>query len=239
MHKLLIYLSLFLCASNIFAQTAHVYHAKATYYSKKFDGRKTYSGERFHSNKYTAAHRSFPIQSLVKVTNPLNNKSVIVRINDRFRRKNFIDISLIAAKQIDIVRQGIAKVSIQLLDSSFLQQYINQSISNITMEPIPDVAAESNTIDTLQKYYIRLASFKLKKNAKLLLSKKALTEYKDIAHIQKTSYKGKQIYKIMIGPFLSKEEAVTHLKKIKTKYTDAIIQNFLHSNWEYLIKCVN
>lgn len=87
----------------------------SSYYGKKFHSRKTSSGEIFLSNKYTAAHRSLPFGSIVKVTNANNNKSTLVLINDRgpFVRKRIIDISSIAAKKIE--SYGIPVVSIQTI----------------------------------------------------------------------------------------------------------------------------
>ena len=229
MHKFILYLSLFLFCSSALAQQSHVYHGKATFYSKKFNGRKTYSGERFSSIKYTAAHRSFPLQSLVKVTNPRNNKSVIVRINDRFYKKNYIDLSLIAAKQIDMVSHGTAKVNMQLLDDSFMQEYQNQSSDNIKIEPILDTVSETFPTDTVQYFYIRVASFKFKKNAELLVNKDLPKKYLHSAIIQKARHKGKPLYKIIIGPFATQKDANTQIKKLKSKFKDAIIVHKTHN----------
>jgi rare lipoprotein A len=223
MHKLILYLSLFLFCSSALAQQSHVYHGKATFYSKKFNGRKTYTGERFSSTKYTAAHRSFPLQSLIKVTNPRNNKSVIVRINDRFHKKNYIDLSLIAAKQIDIVSHGTVKVNMQLLDDSFMQEYKNQTSDYVTIEPAPDSVINEITPVASEEFYIRVASFKLKKTAELMLVKNLPKKFKHIANIQKARYKGKPLYKVMIGPFLTKKEAIAVKAKIKPKFKDAKI----------------
>ncbi|MFZ4411543.1 MAG: septal ring lytic transglycosylase RlpA family protein [Bacteroidales bacterium] len=221
MYKFLVSISLFLLCNIVLAQSSHVYHGKATFYAKKFNGRRTYSGEKFSSIKYTAAHRSFPLQSLVKVTNPRNHKSVIVRINDRFHRKNFIDLSLIAAQQIDIIGQGTANVSIQALDTSYMREYKLQSADNIMIEPITDEVTETFPEDTVQYFYIRLASFKLKKTAELLLQKNLPEKYKNNALIQKTSYKSKPLYKVIIGPFASLQEANTQKIKLKKRFKDA------------------
>jgi len=223
MFKFFLFLSFYSICNIALAQQSPIYSVKATFYSKKFDGRKTYSGERFNSGKYTAAHRSFPLQSLVKVINPKNNKSVIVRINDRFYRKNFIDLSLIAAKQIDIVRQGTAKIKMQLLDSSFLSQYLKQTSENVVIEPGIGVKDELIASDSNQKYYIRIASFKLKKTAQSLLTKNLPEKLKHIGSIQKTRYKGKPLYKVIIGPFSTKEEASIIKTKLKSKFKDAVI----------------
>ena len=86
----------------------------ASYYAGKYIGRPTASGEIFAANKLTAAHRTLPFGTMVKVTNLTNNKSVIVRINDRgpFIKGRIIDLSELAAKKIDMMQQGIVKVTI-------------------------------------------------------------------------------------------------------------------------------
>jgi len=86
----------------------------ARYYKHKYNGRKTSSGEIYSSKKLTAAHPTLPLGTLVKVVNPANNKSVIVRINDRCRgnEKSLIDLSLSAARELDIIKQGAANVRI-------------------------------------------------------------------------------------------------------------------------------
>jgi rare lipoprotein A len=86
----------------------------ASYYSNKFQGRKTSNGERYDKNKLTAAHRTLPIGSRVEVTNLKTKNSVIVTINDRgpYVRRLSIDLSLAAAKEIGLLQAGIAKVAI-------------------------------------------------------------------------------------------------------------------------------
>ena len=73
----------------------------ATYYSNYFEGRRTANGEKFSNKKLTAAHNSLPFGTLVLVTNPKNNKSVIVKINDRIPNKFVVDLTTAAAKKID------------------------------------------------------------------------------------------------------------------------------------------
>jgi rare lipoprotein A len=89
----------------------------ASYYGRELAGNRTASGEAFDPADLTAAHRSLPFGSRVRVTNQRNGMSVIVRINDRgpFARARVIDISQAAAEQIDMVRSGHAAVSIELL----------------------------------------------------------------------------------------------------------------------------
>jgi len=86
----------------------------ATYYHRKFEGHRTTSGTRYRAKKLTAAHRTLPLGTMVKVTNPENGKTVVVKINDRgpFVKKLAIDLSEKAAKEIGIFRKGIAKVKL-------------------------------------------------------------------------------------------------------------------------------
>ncbi|SDE05185.1 septal ring lytic transglycosylase RlpA family protein [Pedobacter soli] len=86
----------------------------ATYYHRKFEGHRTTSGARYRSKKLTAAHRTLPFGTMVTVTNPVNGKSVVVKVNDRgpFSKRLAIDLSESAAKQIGIYRKGIAKVNL-------------------------------------------------------------------------------------------------------------------------------
>jgi rare lipoprotein A len=87
---------------------------KASYYADKFNGRKTASGEKFRNSKLTAAHKTLPFGTKVKVTNLSNGKSVKVKINDRgpFVAGRIIDLSKKAARKIDIFKVGVGDVKI-------------------------------------------------------------------------------------------------------------------------------
>lgn len=89
----------------------------ASYYADDFHGKQAANGERFDMNALTAAHRTFPFGTEVRVTNLANTKSVVVRINDRgpFKEGRLIDLSLRAAKDLDIVGAGTAKVRLEVL----------------------------------------------------------------------------------------------------------------------------
>lgn len=89
----------------------------ASWYGGKFHGRKTANGERYDMNKLTAAHKSLPFGTRVKVTNRKNGRSVIVRINDRgpYAGKRVIDLSRKAAEAVGMIRSGIAPVTVEVL----------------------------------------------------------------------------------------------------------------------------
>lgn len=90
------------------------YRSVATYYAKRFTGRRTASGERYNPELMTAATRDFPLQSWLKVINPANGREVIVRVNDRTgkRKTPLIDLSRAAAKQLDFLGKGRIRIHV-------------------------------------------------------------------------------------------------------------------------------
>lgn len=89
----------------------------ASWYGPGFDGKTTASGERFNKNQMTAAHRTLPFGTLVRVTNLHNGRTVDVRINDRgpWIKGRIIDLSQAAARQIDLEHRGIGEVELRVL----------------------------------------------------------------------------------------------------------------------------
>ena len=89
----------------------------ASFYADKYHGKTTASGETFDMNALTAAHRTLPFGTLVRVTQLDNNRSVTVRINDRgpFIEERVIDLSRAAAEQLQITRAGLAKVKVEII----------------------------------------------------------------------------------------------------------------------------
>ena len=96
----------------------------SSWYGKQFHGRKTASGEPFDMHAMTAAHRTLPLQSWVRVTNIANGKTVILRINDRGPRlrSRIIDISYGAAKALGFSRKGLARVEVEVLSPDEVEQ---------------------------------------------------------------------------------------------------------------------
>ena len=90
----------------------------ASWYGRKFHGRKTASGERYDMHEMTAAHRSLPFGTVVQVVRADTGDAVVVRINDRgpFVDGRIIDLSYAAAVAIDMVRDGLARVELYLLE---------------------------------------------------------------------------------------------------------------------------
>ena len=96
----------------------HTEYGKASYYANKYQGRKTSSGQRFDQNKPTAAHRTLPFGTKVKVTNLANSKSVVVAVNDRgpFTKGRVIDLSRSAFSAIGNTASGVLKVKVETLN---------------------------------------------------------------------------------------------------------------------------
>jgi rare lipoprotein A len=90
---------------------------RASYYAAKFHGRRTASGERYNAKLMTAAHRTLPFGTQIKVTNLRNMKSVVVRVNDRGPHVHgrIVDLSRAAAQLIGINRTGVARVKLEIL----------------------------------------------------------------------------------------------------------------------------
>lgn len=104
----------------------------ASWYGSKYHGRKTSSGERYNKNEMTAAHKTLPFGTMVRVTNPANDHSVILRINDRgpFVGKRIIDVSEAAARKLGMHSAGVATVKVEVLDKS--------EMAAATAEPKPN-----------------------------------------------------------------------------------------------------
>lgn len=89
----------------------------ASYYSDRYQGRRTASGERYDITKLTATHSKLPFGTRLRITNLVNHKSVVVRVIDRARARNgrLVDLSKQAARELDFIQAGTAKVKLEVL----------------------------------------------------------------------------------------------------------------------------
>lgn len=90
----------------------------ASFYADKYNGRITFSGEVYDMNGISAAHPSYTMNTILRITNLDNNKTIIARVNDRMpeRSDRIIDLSLGAAKELDFVKDGLVKVKVEVLE---------------------------------------------------------------------------------------------------------------------------
>ena len=138
-----------------------VKYGKASWYGKPFHGRLTANGERYNMYNMTAAHRTYAMGTILKVTNLHNKRSVRVRVNDRgpFYSSRMIDLSYGAARKLGIVKKGIGKIKIQVV-SSTKKAYRKKKTSNKR---------------TLRTQKVQVASFFKKSQANSFKKKHKLT----------------------------------------------------------------
>jgi rare lipoprotein A len=108
---------------------------RASWYGPGFHGRKTASGERYDMNALTAAHKTLPLASFVRVTNTINNKSVVVKINDRgpYVHGRVIDLSYAAARLLGFRKAGTARVKIEGLTQQEAKAAETQMLADNTL----------------------------------------------------------------------------------------------------------
>ena len=134
---------------------------KASFYAMKFSGRKTASGERLHHDSLTCAHRTYPFGTQLKVTNPSNGRSVIVRVTDRgpYVKGRIIDLSVRAARELGIISQGIAPVIVERYNPSIIPFKPEDIID------LPELELSTNEGPNTKPIWVELKEQHMKKQA--------------------------------------------------------------------------
>jgi len=124
--------SFFACTTETKPEFNFTQQGKASYYANHFQGKSTASGEPFHTDSLTAAHRYLPMGTVVVVTNLANGKSATVRINDRgpFVKGRIVDVSPRVADSLGFKQAGIAQVEIKALLPQELADSLNEKLNN-------------------------------------------------------------------------------------------------------------
>lgn len=179
-------------------------YGKASWYGKKFHGRPTANGEIYDMYEKSAAHKTLPLGTYVKVVNLSNKKQVIVRINDRgpFVKGRVIDFSYAAAKDIDLIGPGVARVKIVALGKE-----VGEIESPSGKKPVIE-------IKDLKKgeFTVQVGAFKNKENAIRLRSRlKVVFDYVDVEMFEDLN-KG-PVYRVRA----SKSETLTKADEMETK----------------------
>ena len=192
--------------STPYTQTGH-----ASWYGKKFHGRKTASGEPYDMFKLSAAHRTLPIPSYVRVTNLSNGKTIMARVNDRgpFGRDRIIDLSYAAAKQLDITRHGSAQVQVTLIDPAQPSENPTTTAQPTANTPaLPQETVQvTRTITTAKPLstldangvYVQLGAFGQEENADRL-QQRIFSARPDTQSLLNKVYNGK-VFQIVLGPY--------------------------------------
>lgn len=192
---------------------------KASWYGKKFHGLKTSSGEKYDMYKMTAAHTSLPLPSYVRVTNLANNKSVIVKVNDRgpFHSERIMDLSYAAAARLDYLKTGTANVRIDAINPEEFQAAPANPEKTETVAAVaaPNTAAITDTAVSANnavtnnpepKLYLQVGAFSARGNASALQAKLANLINAPII-VTRDENNSNGISRVRIGPFASLEEA--------------------------------
>jgi rare lipoprotein A len=201
----------------------------ASWYGKRYHGKKTSVGEVYDMYAMSGAHTILPLPSYVKVTNPGNGRSVIVRINDRgpFKHDRLIDLSYAAAYKLRLIGQGSGLVEVESIDTS---AEALKKLAATKLEPASDPIVTSKPIVPIEGalkvagFYVQAGAFKTEANSELLQKKiqgLPLAENVAVAKV----YNG-DLYRVRLGPYASREEADISAALIRKQLNIAtIVQN--------------
>jgi rare lipoprotein A len=179
----------------------------ASWYGVPYDGRPSASGEIYDMEKLTAAHRALPFQTWVEITNLSNGKQVDVRITDRgpFVRGRIIDLSMAAARQIDMVRTGTARVRVKVIAAP---------------AATPPVKALGTTSATLGAYAVQAGAFADPKRAQAFCE---TLSYSDARVVERQGKGDQPLWKVLIGRALTLQAATALAAEVEKASGAAIV----------------
>jgi rare lipoprotein A len=168
----------------------------ASWYGKKFHGRRTASGEIYDMFAMTAAHRTLPIPTYVQVTNLGNDKTVVVRVNDRgpFHGNRLIDLSYAAAVKLGMTKAGTAEVRVRAITPEGTPPAVQTSFQQQQTNGVP--------AKPLAEHYLQVGAFEQRDNAERLVNQ--LTG-KTSAPVQISN--AGRFFRVRIGPFTAESHA--------------------------------
>ncbi len=173
-------------------------YVTASWYGPKFHGRPTASGEKFNMYAMTCAHKKFPFGTKLRVTNPVNNKSVVVTVNDRgpFIPGRDLDLSYAAAKKIGLTSEGVGRVRIEYLGRDM------HYVKRVTFKP--SVSSGHLTIQ-VGSFSEKSRAYRLKQGLEI--------KYSDV-YITTVYLKGRKYYRVRIGRFNDSDSAYSFAEKL-------------------------
>ncbi len=196
----------------------------ASWYGKKFHGRRTSSGETYDMYAMTAAHKELPLPTYVEVTNLKNGKRIIVRVNDRgpFHDNRIIDLSYSAARKLDIVREGTGLVEVRALNPMNYRT-VNASDSSATQVAVADmeeIPGDENSVELIDipiteppQVFIQVGAFSNRENANQLKNQLNQLELGEVT-ISSVTLNEKQLHRVRIGPMETVESADAMVVKL-------------------------
>jgi rare lipoprotein A len=197
----------------------------ASYYHDYFTGKTTANGEKYDPNQLTAAHKSLPMGTVIKVINQDNNKTVIVRINDRgpYVKGRILDLSKLAAIQLGIIESGFARVTYEIIENKAVIM-----VKDTFAEELPDQKFYVvNQLDTTVKmgFGIKLGNYDDPKIA-FIIAKEMKSKYNATAYIQTVKLMKGTTYRIFVGNFSSEQDADALKETLKKYSPDCLIVNY-------------
>lgn len=206
---------------------AQIQKGKASFYADKFEGKQTASGEKYKHNKLTAAHKTLPFGTIVKVTNLDNQESVEVRINDRgpFVEGRVIDLSRSAAEQLKFINQGLADVQIEVIDAGDGRTNSNRPVQidqNIENESYFQMKVKRKNPSG---YGVQVGSFKGFDNM-LKLSENIEKSYRASLFVEVKELNDDTVYALILGDYGNRKKADKLKLKIADRFPDAFVTKY-------------
>ena len=190
----------------------------ASWYGKKFHGHKTSNGETYDMFAMSAAHKSLPLPTYVRVTNLANGKQVIVRVNDRgpFHGNRLIDLSYAAASKLDFLKTGTAKVKIEAIDPRTWR-----ASNNVT-------AAVNKPQPSLTGRYLQVGAYANKDSAEYVVSQlKPLLSPLPVAIRPSIAPSGRTLYRVHVGPLTASTSLADLTQQVEQMgYNDPRLVNY-------------
>lgn len=223
---MLFFLAIYTC--EVIAQGDYKKVGYASFYHDKFEGRTTSNGEKFRQKKMTCAHRTLPFGTMVKVTNLSNQKSVVVRVNDRgpYAKGRIIDLSKAAARELDFIRAGVAKVEVEVVAET-----ITDTVVAVSGEDTLDYSYE--IVDSFgllpNGFSIQVGNFAHKDNMERMV-KQLKREAAGPVYVWLKSEGGKKNYHVLAGLFETRSAAFGYLDKMIVAYPGAFIVHLKKSD---------
>jgi rare lipoprotein A len=183
----------------------------ASWYGKKFHGKRTASGEIYDMYGMTAAHPTLPVPSYARVTNLSNKKSVVVRVNDRgpFLRERIIDLSYVAAYKLGIVDNGSAEVVVEVeslvADNNIQPIEITDSVVVTPLKPTTAMSVSSEPA-AIGNVYLQLGAFRSQQSAESFLGRMNI-EFEGGGKRVELYQKDGDMVRVHIGPYSTQDEA--------------------------------
>jgi rare lipoprotein A len=215
------WLVLLLVSSTLWAQ---VQTGKASYYADKFEGSPTASGEKYKGSKMTAAHRSLPFGTKIKVTNLANNESVILEVNDRgpFVDGRVLDVSKAAAEKLGFFNQGIADIKIEVVNAGDGKGDVLPVMQeHVTVDDREVYDMKISRIDP-KGFGIQLGTYQELANLLKIINNLS-GKYKKKILVQVKIINGVKFYSPLLSGFANREKAQGWMTDLKKDFPDAFI----------------